>query len=655
LNFAKADDYLQPEGIYYYLPDDNMYNISKGRKIRTFTEGIGVGLNIKIHGNLLQDKENKNGVISYFVNDGDVTICSFVTDYFNNNRKNGWELYSDTATHIDGMDMKFRDEKHSVKNGALIYQVSADGQKWVNIDIINPIYEDKNIYKLTKNPIEFSIKKEYINTGFFFRIILAYEIRTVKNEKSFFEDKYKYTNYMEVFEFYLHNAATGIDFQTSQQFRLGKLIKTENDFSGRLEITPKDKHYPFDVGNFYITGYSSHLEEGGTQIFLKNVGDRIVLWFDLEQDINALNGNPKLQISSDKNVADQYFRIPRTNFYRGAFIIRKTDYQNIEQDPIIYENFLEASALPFTNTKIDLLEEGDYDAALDYSIGKDHYRIPFAFKIRNGNAMIFPFDLQTGSELSNRSYTENGFYLDLAKSRYLKPIVKKETLADGASGLTEDTRFNRPAKDGDKYTEEGIYTISVTNPYTDKTTEKIIYVGTNKILKAYAVTGLPIMEIRQMLDKGAKIQDDGQIFTATPTLTPTATFTPTATNTPEPMVTPTITDTPTIIVESRQDENKETSIKPQEKSFIEKNQSLLILAGTIVVVFIVWFIITYSRRKKTSQQQPQVYYDQQVPTNPANNQTSPLAPEYNSDTILYENGESENDSETDLTLDNNQE
>ena len=28
-------------------------------------------------------------------------------------------------------------------------------------------------------------------------------------------------------------------------------------------------------------------------------------------------------------------------------------------------------------------------------------------------------------------------------------------------GLTEDVRFNRPARDGDQYTDEGIYTITV--------------------------------------------------------------------------------------------------------------------------------------------------------------------------------------------------
>ena len=70
--------------------------------------------------------------------------------------------------------------------------------------------------------------------------------------------------------------------------------------------------------------------------------------------------------------------------------------------------------------------------------------------------MVYPFDVATGSELTNSSMTENGFRLDLAKSRYLKVNIKREVLKDSPDGLVEDTRFNGPAKDGAEYTDEGI-------------------------------------------------------------------------------------------------------------------------------------------------------------------------------------------------------
>lgn len=75
----------------------------------------------------------------------------------------------------------------------------------------------------------------------------------------------------------------------------------------------------------------------------------------------------------------------------------------------------------------------------------------------------------------------------------------------------EDTRFNGPAKDGAEYTEEGIYTITVSNNYTNQFTVKKIYVGTNNILRAYMTTGLSIPEINNLVAEGATILDDGTI------------------------------------------------------------------------------------------------------------------------------------------------
>lgn len=110
--------------------------------------------------------------------------------------------------------------------------------------------------------------------------------------------------------------------------------------------------------------------------------------------------------------------------------------------------------------------------------------------------MVFPFDVLTGQELTNSVFTENGFYIDLANSRYLNIDIKRVILTEGVDGLVEDTRYNRPAADGEKFTEEGIYTITATNQYTNVKTEKKIYVGNNSLLKAHVVTGLSIEEIK---------------------------------------------------------------------------------------------------------------------------------------------------------------
>ena len=126
--------------------------------------------------------------------------------------------------------------------------------------------------------------------------------------------------------------------------------------------------------------------------------------------------------------------------------------------------------------------------------------------------MFFPRDLKTTSELSNNAIAPNGFYLDLAGSKYLHLSYVREVLEPGATSLTEDIRENKAAKDGDQFTKEGIYTITVTNESTGKETTKRIYVGNDEILKAYMVTGLSISEIRDRVANGSTIAEDGSII-----------------------------------------------------------------------------------------------------------------------------------------------
>ena len=175
-----------------------------------------------------------------------------------------------------------------------------------------------------------------------------------------------------------------------------------------------------------------------------------------------------------------------------------------------------------------MFEEGDYEVALNYEIKETtlnvfgwkpmpkyhNYRIFFRFSVRNGNCMVYPFDIKTGAELTNSAFTENGFYLDLANSKYLNINIKKEILNEGSEGLVEDVRFNKPAKDGEHFSEEGIYTITVTNDYTKQKTVKKIYVGSNDILKAHVATGFSIEEIKHQKSLGATVGESGELIPA---------------------------------------------------------------------------------------------------------------------------------------------
>ena len=293
----------------------------------------------------------------------------------------------------------------------------------------------------------------------------------------------------------------------------------EDDVANQIfeqQIGKDDPHFGLSIGKFYISGFTGVTSEDGEHfIFLKTVSDNVELHFELAQDIDMIGGDTTVTINQDNGGYDRQFGISPTDFGRGTLIVRFTDYQNNTGEPQVYTDYLAAKSTGTADTVISLNEEGDYEVALDYEIRKDsrilgtaattssftNYRIHFTFSVRNGNCMVFPFDITTGEELTNTAITPNGFRLDLARSRFLTINVKLSTLTQGTSGIVEDVRFNRPARDGEEYTREGIYTITVQNKYTGQGTVKTLYVGSDDQLIEYVTQGYTLDQIIQVMNR----------------------------------------------------------------------------------------------------------------------------------------------------------
>ena len=73
-------------------------------------------------------------------------------------------------------------------------------------------------------------------------------------------------------------------------------------------------------------------------------------------------------------------------------------------------------------------------------------------------------------------------------------------LTEGPMGVYEDVRFNRPAADGARYTQEGLYTVSVENEYTHEQTVKRIYVGKDERILGYIAQGYTVSQIIDALN-----------------------------------------------------------------------------------------------------------------------------------------------------------
>ncbi len=516
VNAATAKTYV--EGKVYEFDKDNDYKFTEATSFKSSTNASTYGqFSIYANDSELNASGQKDGVNAYTVKEGNITISYTYSDSLLNASVDEWHLIEDKEKNVDLFKLG-----NNIQKGALILQRSIDHMNWSDVSVQTNVFE--NTPKQNASLYE-TLDVELIN-GCYYRLVVVYELsRRVDTSKIIGlipKDDYEYKRVAEVYEFYAKMDNEHIeDLQSNtRKYRLGEtsLVNDFASYSGSKEIKTGDIHYNWNLGDFFVSGFTSTSDKNGEIVFLKNVGDVVTLWFNLSQDIDALNNNKDLTITADPDGQDQHFGTPKTDFGRGMLIIQYTDHENVKHDPVMYKNYLEANTSLGANTRVQLFEEGDYEVALDYEVTKDqlvdkvgHYRIAFKFSVRNANCMVFPMDVKTGAELTNSSVTPNGFYLDLARSRYLKLYIEKSIWTEGADGLTKDTRFNTTAKDGDKYTDEGIYTITVENEYTGAKTTKEIYVGTNRILLAYMTSNYSLSEIQNLVANGATIYEDGSI------------------------------------------------------------------------------------------------------------------------------------------------
>lgn len=391
---------------------------------------------------------------------------------------------------------------------------------------------------------------------------------------------------------------------SSNVYYLGEAVNAGKDtgFSENNEITKKDPHYNWTLGSFSVNGYTRVITDDGNPIFLKTVGDEVVLDFQLEQDIDALNNDKSLMIANDKKAYDNLLYKDETAFGRGALIIRKTDaYQNKKGTSQLYTDYLSGVKVG-ANTQVEICEEGDYEVALDYSIRDkkitvpfidktirstyNDYKIYFTFSVRNGNCMVFPFDVATGEELTNKAITENGFYLDLAKSRYLEINVKKEVLREGARGLRRMLDSTSLLVMGKSIQMKGFTLLQYQIHTQKKRTVKKIYVGTNSVLKAYMTTGYAISDIQSLLKDGATIDDDGNITIPE--------------KVEKPKVVENVSESAIVLNEANDDAEEEESVSVEKDNKDDEAQfaTSSMVGGSICIVLALFIVYLFVKKKK---------------------------------------------------------
>ena len=484
------------EGKQYELDSKSKYNYTDGIAPTTITSGGSQFGQFSIMGDL-KPIDPVDDYISYEVSSGVATLSYSPTGKVVGAAETDWHLIEDKGTEINGE--KIGDK---ILSGAVILQASIDDQSWITVLTNTNIAGAGTEYKSDF----YETPAIQLSNGCYYKVIVAYEVaRKIDNEEQ--------KKYVEVYEFYLRDTSDAViaaGAHPNTKKIVGDSTKVtntgkDNGFSGHNDITTKDPHYGWKLGEFSIKGYTNTADYQGEEYFIKNLRDAITLSFTLKQDINCLNGNSSWSIAEDKNGYDQYFQVPKTNFKHGALIIQFTDFQGNKTEPIIYTDFLAANSKTGADTRVQFFEEGDYEVALDYEI-KDNsgidsytnYRMFFTFKIRNGNNMVYAFD--KSGQLADNAWTASGFTINTANSHYLTITVNKYSVVDGIGGKKLDMSWSRTASDGDTYTEDGIYVVSVSNRYQPNgDVSKTFYVGNDPYVRAIPITGKSLEEIVELI------------------------------------------------------------------------------------------------------------------------------------------------------------
>ena len=451
------------------------------------------------------------------------------TDVFASSAYGSGSIYDffDDSYDTTMPDYGYEDEDHSFGYGS--YGSSSDEHDFSSVSYSESGHNSGDYTAYTSGS---SISKALYTTtsvqelnGSYFRAIVVYETAEKTTDRVVFNE-YDYTKYAEVYEFYVYNNEKRADVtaDATDQYTIGTTYNTDSNFIGNDSIQSGDVHYGWTLGDFFLTGYSDLTSDSdGRPVFLKSSGEEIALWFRLTEDIDSPNGSSGASVYDITSGSDDYFGTGTMDLGRGAVIIRYTDYNGVVHDPVVYTNFLESDASYGSDTKIQMFDEGDYEIALDYEIvngrffpSYSNYQIYARFSVRNSDCSVKTVDSVTGADITGMTATSNGFTLDLTGSHYLAVDMKKEVLSSDGNSLTEDTEFSAGTDENEAYTAEGVYTINVSNPYTGEVSSHRLYVGSNKLLKAYMVSGLTLAEIKAKLAEGATISDDGAIIAAVP-------------------------------------------------------------------------------------------------------------------------------------------
>ena len=330
--------------------------------------------------------EEGAGLPTCLLSDGDLSFYySFAIEKLKEQEAE-WVFSSDSGKTVDGISLP-----GSIGKGAVLIQTSRDQKDWVTRQVLTDAFASAGSLA---NPF-FKTKALDPLNGMFYRVILAYKMEKTIQAKRFLPDEKDYLKYAEVYTFRVESAEPVADQQEKTHYYRERDVLSycgnkPDRYSVSQPVEADNPHSGWDLGRYFVSGYQEESTDWeGNQVYTLKEGEKLVLGFCLDQDINGIDGEENLNILEDEENSDVFYLpdVSKMDFGRGALFVCYTDPSK-KRHTTYYTNFLEGDALLHGKTGICLLEEGSYEVAMDYKVGKTNkkdtrfYQAYFKFTVK---------------------------------------------------------------------------------------------------------------------------------------------------------------------------------------------------------------------------------------------------------------------------------
>ena len=247
----------------YDLDKDSHYVI--GETSPSNSAAIGT---LAVNGDVRTSNE-VNSFPTYEVRNGNASFTYKISSGALDRAEEEWHIVDDKTKKVNNLTLD-----KSILSGALILQTSLDGVTWTEDVLMSDIFS-----KEADMDGFYTTKDVQLQNGCYYRVIIAYKMeRRLEDSKVLFvtTKNYEYKQVAEVYEFYAFCETDETSPNATPMKKLGSKINTgkDNGYSGNEPIDKDDPHYGWDIGYFYVNGYTRETSTADqTPVFLKNVGD----------------------------------------------------------------------------------------------------------------------------------------------------------------------------------------------------------------------------------------------------------------------------------------------------------------------------------------------------------------------------------------------